>query len=149
MKNTTFKQKMLTGFRLSPEELKVLNYERYHYPCPIVQKRLHCLYLKATTGYSNEQIGLWMDAHRDSISEWLRCYQQEGFERITQVGYGTNKSVLEAHAESLLQSFNEQPPRSVDEAVLRTEELTGIKRSASFLTIRCTFLCGVKYNYFF
>jgi len=122
---------MLTTFTISSEELRQLNYERYHYPCPIVQKRLHCLYLKATTDYSNEQIGLWMGAHRNSISGWIQLYKQGGFERIVQLNYGTNKSDLEVHTESLLQSFSQQPSRSLDEAVLRTEELTGIRRSAS------------------
>lgn len=122
---------MLTTFTISPEELRQLNYERYHYPCPIVQKRLHCLYLKATTDYSNEQIGLWMGAHRNSISAWVQLFKQGGFERIAQINYGTNKSELETYTESLLQSFVQQPPRSLDEAVLRTEEITGIRRSAS------------------
>jgi transposase len=124
---------MLTTFILSSEELEKLNYERYHYPCPIVQKRLHCLYLKATTNYSNEQIGLQMDAHRNSISQWVAIYQQGGYKAIIQVDYGANQSELEDHATDLVQSFIAHPPRSIDEARLRVKKMTGIDRSATSL----------------
>ena len=41
-----------------------------------------------------------MDAHRNSISEWIANWQQGGYDAIVQVGYGTNKSELE-----ILQGF--------------------------------------------
>ncbi len=69
---------MPTTFILSCEELNKLSYERYHYPCPIIQKRL-----KAATGYANAQIGIWMDAHRNSISQWVQQYIQGGLEAVT------------------------------------------------------------------
>ena len=125
--------KMLTIFKLSPEELDKLNYERYHYPCPIVQKRLHCIYLKAVSGYSNEKIGKLMDAHRNSISEWVHTYQQDGYDALVRVGYGTNQSVLENLADSITELFTSRPPRSLCEAVLKVKELTGIQRSATCL----------------
>ena len=67
---------MLTKFKISSGELARLNYERYHYPCPLVQKRLHSIYIKAMSGLSNEDVGNFTDAHRNSISEWAKVYQQ-------------------------------------------------------------------------
>ena len=125
--------KMLTVLKLSSEELDKLNYERYHYPCPIVQKRLHCIYIKSVLGYSNEKIGCLMDAHRNSISEWIDIYRQGGYDAIVQVGYGTNKSELETHAASITELFTTHPPRSLKEAVLKVKELTSIQRSPSCL----------------
>jgi len=122
---------MLTIFVLSPEELEKLNYERYHYPCPLVQKRLHCLYLKGCCGLSNERIGELMGASRNSISQWVRCYMEGGFEAVIRVCYGTNKSQLETYADSITNLFASHPPRSLGEAVLKVKELTGIERSAS------------------
>jgi transposase len=124
---------MLTNFELSSEELEKLNTERYHYPCPLVQKRLHCLYLKASSGVSNEKIGILMDAHRNSISEWVHIYQQGGYKAIVHVGYGTNQSILENQAPSITELFTTRPPRSLGEAVLQVKELTGIERSTSCL----------------
>lgn len=42
---------------ISAAEIQQLNYERFHYPCPIIQKRIHAVYLKATLGMSNATIG--------------------------------------------------------------------------------------------
>lgn len=120
---------MPTFFKLSSEELIKLNYERYNYPCPLVQKRLHCLYLKGSLSLSNEKIGLLMDAHRNSIYEWIKIYTQGGYEAIIKSGYGTNESKLEKYSSSIVEAFTNQPPRSLGEALLKVEALTTIKRS--------------------
>jgi hypothetical protein len=67
---------MPTNFKLSPKELKKLNYERYHYPCPIVQKRLHCLYLNGNLNLANATIGEIMNTHRNGICEWIKIYKK-------------------------------------------------------------------------
>jgi transposase len=124
-------QKMLTTIEISSEELTRLNYERYHYPCPLVQKRLHSLYIKAVSGLSNEDVGKLTDAHRNSISEWVKVYQQGGMEALLKVNYGTNTSVLEEQATSIVELLTKQPPRSIGEAMLQIQALTGIERSYS------------------
>ncbi len=62
----------------------------------LFKKGFISLYLEATTGYSNEQIGVWMYAHRNSISQWVQLYKQGGLQRIVQIHYGTNKSESDA-----------------------------------------------------
>lgn len=116
---------------LSKTEIQRLNYERYHYPDPLVQKRIHAVYLKIITGLSNELIGVLADLNRDSVGDWIKCYQQGGFDALSQVGYGTNKSELENYADSILESFIKQPPMTINEAKWRIETMTGISRSPS------------------
>jgi len=125
----TTQQTMLTKLTISPEELCQLNYERFHYPCPIVQKRLHSIYIKAVSGLSNEQVGIMTDAHRNSISEWINIWQTKGLQALLEVNYGTNKSVLENHVSNIKELFEAHPPRSIEEAILKIKELTGIERS--------------------
>jgi transposase len=125
------RKKMVTQLNLSSEEMEWLNHERYNYPCPIVQKRFHSIYIKAVTGFSNERVGIMTDAHRNSISEWIQIYQTKGLDGLMQVDYGTNKSELAEHSSSIKELFEQHPPRSIDEAVLKIEKLTGIKRSRS------------------
>jgi transposase len=97
---------MLTRLNLPEQEIQRLNYERYHYPCPVVQKRLHAVYLKAALSYSNEFIATIVDSHRNMVSAWIKAYQSEGFDALCQVGYGTNQSNLEQKAQSILESFS-------------------------------------------
>jgi transposase len=122
-------QKMLTKLDLSCEELNELNYERYHYPCPLVQKRLHAVYIKATTGLSNEMVGLAVDSQRNRVSLWIKTYQNGGLEALMEKNYSSNQSELEQYAGSIKKDFMGHPPRSIGEAVLKIEEATGIKRS--------------------
>lgn len=114
---------------LSSSETDKLNYERYHYPDPIIQKRLHAVYLKATFRKSNKEIGAIVNASRNSVSRWLDIYGAGQFEGLCQLGYGTNTSALVPHVDSIVDSFKAVPPMNCAEAASRIEALTGIKRS--------------------
>lgn len=119
---------MLT-LQISQAGLQVLNYERFYYPCPLVQKRLHALYYKAKFNYSNEQVGSLCDLHAYTVSRYVHCYKNEGLTALLNVGYGTNQSELEAHQKSILSDFGGLPPVSVNQAKERIQALTGIERS--------------------
>lgn len=116
---------------LSEAEIQRLNYERFYYPCPFVQKRIHAVYLKASMDLSEVMIGKISGLHRHSVRRCIKSYQAGGFESLCQYNYGTNKSELENHSVSILKSFTERPPMSSREAKSRIEELTGISRSPS------------------
>ena len=116
---------------LSQAEIQRLNYERYHYPCPIVQKRIQAVFIKATTKFSDVETGEIAGLYRHSVSRWVQRYQTGGFESLCQYNYGTNKSEMENHSGSILSSFAERPPMSAREAKSRIEEMTGISRSPS------------------
>jgi transposase len=114
---------------LGKADIKRLNHERYHYPCPIVQKRLHAIYYKATKGFSNKAVGELADLSRDSVGTWVNLYESFGIEALYRFNYGTNKSDLAKHSFSILDSFDKEPPMSSNEAESRIEGITGIRRS--------------------
>jgi transposase len=117
--------------KISDAEIQKLSYERYCYPCPIVQKRIFATYLKATTESSNKEIGRIVGLDRDSVSHWIKVYHENGVDALYRYNYGTNKSKLEPHSTSILESFKERPPMSACEAKSRIEAMTGISRSLS------------------
>ena len=94
---------------LSHAETQRLNYERYHYPCTIIQKRIEAVFIKATTGFSGTMVGQITGLHRHSASRWAQCCQTGGFESLYQYNYGTNKSELENYPGSILNSFTQRP----------------------------------------
>jgi transposase len=116
-------------FKISQAEIEKLNYERFAYPHPMIQKRIFAVYLKATLNFPNQTIGLIADLHFNTVSHWVQIYQEKGYEGLLTNDYGTNKSELEMHSESILSSFSKQPPMCAAEAVERISEMTGIKRS--------------------
>jgi len=117
------------SFKISEAEIEKLNYERYAYPQPMIQKRIFSVYLKAVTNFSNSNIGLITGLHPNIVSYWIRVYKENGFDGLLTNNYGTNKSSLEEHGESILCSFLHKPSLNAAEAAERISEMTGINRS--------------------
>lgn len=115
---------------VSEAALDTLNYERYHYPDPLVQKRLHAVYLKAHLNFSYKTIGDIVGLHANQVAHWATVYCKEGLAALKTNNYGTNKSALEAHADAILTDFADRPPRSSAEATVRIQEMTDICRSS-------------------
>ena len=115
--------------QLTIEELDKIKEERYTHPSPIVQKRLHTLYLKCSMNLSHGQIAQIVGIHIDTVTTYLKMYNQGGLSAIYKINYGTNKSELDNHSTTILEYFEDHPPHSINEAISMIEELTGIKRS--------------------
>lgn len=115
--------------KISEAELEKLNYERYAYPDPMIQKRIFAVYLKVTLGWSNSTIGQIVDLHYNAVGKWINAYNTKGFEALLNNNYGRKKSELENHADSILKSFQIQPPITSAEATDRIKKMTGISRS--------------------
>jgi len=129
---------------ISESEQNELNKERFNYPCPIVQKRMHTIYLKSKN-YSHKDIADIIDIHINSVTNFIKMYQQGSIVQLKQVNYGTNKSQLDDFQTSIEDDFRRQPPLSTNEAVQRIENLTGIKHSPTRVR---TFMkqIGMKYR---
>ena len=117
-------------FNLSGAEIEKLNYNRYSFPDPMVQKRIHAVYLKAIFGWSNLIIGQIVGLHYNAVGEWINAYKRNGFEALLSNKYGNNKSELEIHADNILESFQIRPPMTSAEAADRIKEMTGVSRSS-------------------
>jgi hypothetical protein len=100
--------KMLTKLMLDSEELARLNYERYYYPCPLVQKRLYSVYIKTNSNLSNKEVCHITGAHPNSLSKWIAIYKQEGFDGICQTDHYCNQRLLEKQALGIKKLFTSQ-----------------------------------------
>lgn len=116
---------------LSDAEIQQLNYERFYYPCPIVQKRLHSIYLKCAMNFDHQEIGKILNRHPNTITKDILCFQTKGIDGLKQVNYGTNKSELDKYEVTIKAHFEANPPTSVKHARHTIKELTGIERSIS------------------
>jgi transposase len=116
-------------FNVSEAEIEKLSYERYAYADPMVQKRISAVYLKVTLGWSNLMIGHAVGMHYNAVGKWVNTYKINGFEALLSNNYGGKKSELENYADSILKSFQLQPPMTAAVAAERIREMTGISRS--------------------
>ena len=73
----------------SEEEIKQLNYERYHYPHPLVQKRMEALYLKSQK-LSHQLICQICRISKTTLIVYLKIYKEGGREGLKKLGYTLN-----------------------------------------------------------
>ena len=113
----------------SQADSQKLNYERFHCQSPIIQKRLHALHLKATTNFSHQTIAAIVDIHPDTLTGYIRLFNEHGWKGIKTLHYGTNHSQLDNHQTALLAAFGKTHPHTVGEAIVQITSLTGLTRS--------------------
>lgn len=109
---------------------KALNYERYHHPVPLVQRRREALWLKSH-GLPHGQIAQLVGITENTLRDYFQLYVTGGVEGLKAVAIQGPVSALAAHYASLEAYFRAHPPATIKEAQRAIEVVTGIKRSES------------------
>lgn len=112
----------------SQEAIDALNYERYHHPHPMIQKRMDVLYLKSQ-GLKHQEISRICRISKMTLTTYLKQYLDGGMDKLKQLGYKGQPSALNEHGKSLEKYFKEHPPRNTAEAQAVIEKITSIRRS--------------------
>jgi transposase len=112
----------------TPAILEELNYERFHHPLPMVQRRMEVLWLKSH-GLPHGQIARLVNISENTLRDYLQLYQDGGVARLKEVAIQGPDSVLQEHYASLEAYFRAHPPATIKEAQDKIATLTGIKRS--------------------
>lgn len=113
---------------ISQADIEAANYERFHHPSPIVQKRMHVIFLKAHA-LPHQMIALMAGLHPNSVTNTLHTYAQAGLDGLKTLRYTTQESTLIAHKTTLEAAFRRQPPLTVAQASACIEQITGLARS--------------------
>jgi len=112
----------------SEEEIEQLHHERRYHFHPRVRQRMEALYLKAL-GYQHQEIGQVAQISQKTLRSYLRMYEEGGIEALKSLNFYQPKSELVEHIDVLEEEFKARPPKTINEAVKRIEDLTGIRRS--------------------
>ena len=111
----------------TPAILEELNYERFHHPVPLVQRRMEALWLKSH-GLAHGQIAQLVNITENTLRDYFQLYLEGGVERLKAVAIQGPASALQEHYASLEAYFRAYPPATIKEARNKIEALTGIKR---------------------
>jgi hypothetical protein len=101
-----------------PDVLAQIEHDRYHHPCPQVQRRMELLRLAA---------------HGLPRADLLRLtrlddYRDGGLDAVRRWGYRGHPSGLAPHAASLEDHFRHHPPATVADAAEAIFRLIGVRR---------------------
>lgn len=100
---------------------------RYEHPHPMVQKRMEALYLKSQ-GLQNSRIADLLRMSRRTLQNWIHLFEKEGVSGLKKFNYKGQRSKLHQHSETIEEHFRKNPPKSIRDACLTIEKLTGLKR---------------------
>jgi transposase len=119
---------MTLQIEFTPEIRDALNYERYHHPVPLVQRRMEALWLKSH-GLAHGLIARLVGVSENTLRDYFQLYCDGGLERLKEVNFYRPGSELHSHTTSLEAHFRAKPAATIKEAQSEIEALTGIKRS--------------------
>ena len=106
--------------KFTEEEIKELDYQRYHHPHPRVQRKMEALLLKAK-GLPHHQIADCVGVCENTLRDYLQQYCDGGIEGLKRLEFYRPSSELEKHRESLEAYFKEHPPASLPQAAAMIE----------------------------
>jgi transposase len=121
---------MTMQLEFPPTLQAALNYERYHHPVPLVQRRMEALWLKSH-GLPPGQIAQLVGITENTLREYFQLYCEGGVDGLKAVAIQGPVSALQAPYPSLEAYFRAHPPATIKEAQHAIAVVTGIKRSES------------------
>lgn len=114
---------MLT-LNISKTDIELANYERIHNPVLKIRKRMEAIYW-TSQGLSRQEVCGLSGVHRNSICNFIKIYNSEGFEGLKRFHYKGFISLIETHRLSIEELFSKRHPRTTREAVSMIAALTG------------------------
>ena len=115
---------------LSKSEMEELRKTRFLNPDPEVQRRAEIVLLRAHD-IPHAKISEIFGCHRNTITNVLHRYQADGISGLASIPRPGRRSELTPHTQSIAESLDKAPVRSVNEACERIKEITGIVRKPS------------------
>ena len=85
------------------------------------------------------------DVHRNSVTRWIKIYISAGIEGLLEHRAYRPQSELLEYADLIAADFEQHPPRNINEACYRIEQLTGLKRGPT--QVRHFIKRVLKYRY--
>jgi transposase len=114
--------------QFTEEEIEQLHDERFHHPDPRVQQHCEIVYLKAM-GLPHQDIGRIARVSQPTVRCYLENYQAGGLDKLKEVNVYRPTSELNDHQATLEEEFKARPPKTINEAVERIQQRTGLRRS--------------------
>jgi transposase len=108
-------------------DLRAIKHERFYHPDPLVQRKMHVLWLKHN-GFTHEKIATLAGVSRRTVQRYLLDFLVGGLAEIRRNRHRGKTSDLATHKDGLEAYFQQHPPRSLKEAREVIHQRTGIRR---------------------
>ena len=110
--------------RLTEEEQRVVNEERVSHPNERIRERMH-------NGVTRQKAAKIVGVGRATVQRDVAAFRDGGLDGLRRWDPNRPESEMAAFRESIRESFEKQPVRTVAEACDRIFQLTGLRRGPS------------------
>jgi transposase len=108
--------------------IKIMRYDE----TPRVRMRAHSVLLSGQ-GYSIDTIADIYQVHRNSVTLWIKEWQERGYESLSDKPKSGRPPILDKAEEELAKRLVEENPRSTKKVIAELEKQTGKEISADTL----------------
>lgn len=123
----------MVKIELKEGEGEILVKKAFEHPHPHIQKKLLVVHMRSQ-GFGNKEICKALGIKsQTTIVSYCHEYGEGGIELLCTLRFNKPKSKLHPYETELKQYFQENPPRSVAEAIEVIAVRTGIRRKRSFV----------------
>jgi transposase len=116
--------------RLTEEQQRVVNEERYSHPNSRVREKMLVLWL-LHKGFTRQQAAQVVGVGRATVQRYVAAFREGGLDGLRQWNFHGPVSEMAAYRELIRESFEKQPVSTVAEAGERIFQLTGLRRGPS------------------
>jgi transposase len=116
--------------QLTEEEQRIVNEERISHPNERIRERMLVLWL-LHNGVTRQKAAEIVGVGRATVQRFVAAFRDGGLDGLRRWDPKRPESALAAFRESIRESFEKQPARTVAEAGERVFQLTGLRRGPS------------------
>jgi transposase len=118
----------MLDLNFTEQEQLALHYERFHHPHPRVQQKMEAVWLNSQ-GLPHHEIARLVCISENTLRTYLNEYLDGGIESLKEINFRRPQSELAPPRATIEAYLQQHPPATINEAVFRIEEVTGIRRS--------------------
>ena len=115
---------------ISQADNVLLKYYKKHSANPTIRLRMMTVDLRCRR-VAPGSVATLLDIHANSVTNWIKMYVIGGIQALLTCQRYQPQSDLVTYKEIIDADFTKEPPKSIDEARKRIEQLTGLKRCIS------------------
>jgi transposase len=119
---------------ISPDDISVIQRDRYYHPQPHIMMRMHTLALHHA-GENAPSIAKLLGRDPRTIRTCLTTYRDGGLSAVYEYEKHKKECELDGYSELIEQELEKHPPHSLNEAGAIIERLTEIKRSPTQIRV--------------
>jgi transposase len=117
----------MSELQFTKDQIEMLQHLRFYHSHPRVRRKMEVLWLKSQ-GVEYKQLLKLGRINGNTLRRYIKDFKDGGIEKLETLNFRKPVSELVKFKDEIIKDFTKDPPATTNEASMRIEKLTGIKR---------------------